>query len=189
MIEWEEIENNLRKTLSGHRFQHSVGVSVTAEDLAKRFGADPVQARLAGLLHDCARDMSNNHLLQSAETFGIVVDTVLRRVPELLHAPVGAQLVRERYKISDPAVCQAIARHTVGAKDMSVLDMVIYLADCIEPGRDFLGVHELRRLAAVDLWAAMVKAYDQSIIYIIQQGGLVHPATIEGRNALLLGIR
>lgn len=186
MIEWEQIETDLRQTLSVHRFQHSVGVSLTAEDLARRFGADPVQARLAGLVHDCARNMSNNHLLQSAENFGIVMDTILLRAPALLHAPVGAQLARERYKISDPAVCQAIARHTVGAKDMSVLDMVIYLADCIEPGRDFPGVEELRRLAATDLRAAMLKAYDQSIIYVINQGGLVHPATIEGRNALLL---
>lgn len=184
-MEYNDAWDKLSHTLSAKRLKHSEGVSQSAAELAKRFGEDVEQAKLAGLLHDCARGLSSNNLLQMADAFAIVVQDVERCQPVLLHAPVGAYLAQHEYGVTDPQMLKAIARHTTGGRDMTTLEKIIYLADCIEPGRDFPGIDELRRLAAADLNAAMLAAFDQSLCYVIERGLLIHPATIEGRNFLL----
>lgn len=182
----ERVLDRLTKNLAPKRLKHSLGVSEAAAELACCYGADVAKARLAGLLHDCAREMSNNILLQTAEAFGIVVNDVERREPMLLHAPVGAFIAARDYGVDDPEVLRAITWHTTGGPVMSLLDNVIFLADFIEPGRSFSGVDKLRRAAESSLQAALLAAYDQTLEYLITKRGLIHPATVEGRNALLL---
>ncbi|MDU4961911.1 MAG: bis(5'-nucleosyl)-tetraphosphatase (symmetrical) YqeK [Sporomusaceae bacterium] len=182
----QQIRQNLKTRLSARRFEHTIGVSETAAHLAGRYGADVDKARLAGLLHDCAREMPRNTLLRTAEAFGIVVGRIERRELALLHAPIGAHLAQTVYGVSDREIIDAIASHTVGGPNLSLLSMIVYLADYIEPTRSFPGVDKLRSLAANDLNAAMLESYDHSINYIISRGGLIHPATVEGRNELLL---
>lgn len=182
---YEEIVEKLAKTLSPKRLRHSLGVSATAAELAERHGADPAKARLAGLLHDCARGMPSNLLLQKAEAFAIVLNDVELREPALLHAPVGAKLAGTEYGIDDPEILSAIRWHTTGGPAMGLLDEIIFLADYIEPGRDFAGVDKPRSLALTDLDAALLAVYDQTLIHLVEKRGLIHPATIEGRNSLL----
>lgn len=184
-MNYQQAADKLSQVLSAKRFQHSLGVSESAAKLAAQFGEDVDKAKLTGLLHDCARGLSSNNLLQMAEAFAIVVKDVERCQPVLLHAPLGAYIAQTEYGIDDPQILKAIALHTTGGREMAVLDKIIYVADCIEPGRDFPGVDRLRKLAAVDLDAAMLAAYDQSLHYILEQGLLIHPATIDGRNWLL----
>ncbi|MCM0758307.1 bis(5'-nucleosyl)-tetraphosphatase (symmetrical) YqeK [Sporomusa sphaeroides DSM 2875] len=184
-MEYNQVMDKLSQVLSAKRFQHSLGVSQTAGKLAGRFGVDVQTARLAGLLHDCARNISSDSLLQKAEAFAIVMNDVERCQPVLLHAPVGAFLANTEYGVDDPDILAAIRLHTTGGRTMSTLAKIIYLADCIEPGRKFPGVDKLRRLADADLNAALLAAFDQSLYYVIEQGLLIHPATIEGRNYLL----
>lgn len=183
---FQQIRQALRHRLSARRFEHSIGVCETAAQLAARHGADVEKAKLAGLLHDCARDMPRNALLHTAQTFGIVVGSIERRELALLHAPIGARLAQTVYGITDAEVINAIAVHTVGGPQMDLLSTIIYLADYIEPNRNFPGVDKLRALAQNDLSVAMIEAFDHSIQYIISRGGLIHPATVEGRNQLLL---
>lgn len=185
-MEYNQVLDKLSQTLSGKRFRHSLGVSQTAGELASRFAEDVPKAKLAGLLHDCARSIPSNNLLQMAEVFAIVVNDVERCQPVLLHAPIGACLARREYGIDDPDILKAIALHTTGGRDLSKLDKIIYLADFIEPSRDFPGIDKLRSLALYNLDAAMLAAYDKSLHYVIEQGELIHPATVEGRNYLLL---
>jgi predicted HD superfamily hydrolase involved in NAD metabolism len=182
----EEIREKLAKTLSSKRLKHCVGVSKTAVRLAKLYGADAEKAGLAGLVHDCAREMSNNILLQMVEAFGIVVTDVDKREPVLLHAPVGALVASRDYGVQDSEVLQAITRHTTGGPGMSLLDNIIFLADFIEPGRSYPGVEKLRVLAGKNLRRALIAAYDQTVEHVIAKGGLLHPATVAGRNALLV---
>jgi predicted HD superfamily hydrolase involved in NAD metabolism len=181
--------DKLRSRLSPKRFQHSQGVSQTAEKLAERYGADPGKALLAGILHDCAREIPSNNLLHTAQAFGIVVSDIERLEPVLLHARLGARIAQTEYGINDPEILQAITLHTTGGPEMSLLDKIIFLADYIEPGRDFPGVDKLRSVAELDLDRAVIAAYDQTIRYLVSQQGLMHPATIEGRNALLIKMR
>ena len=107
--------------------------------------------------------------------------------PLLLHANIGAERVKEIYGVEDDAVSQAIARHTVGGPSMTQLDKIIWYADMIEPGRDFPGVEELRELAKkASLDEMMLAGLSHSIIFVVQKGHLVHPATVLARNEILL---
>lgn len=185
----EKILDRLAKELSPRRLEHSRGVSSAAASLAARYGADVAKARLAGLLHDCARGMPNNLLLQAAAASGIVVNSVEQREPVLLHAPVGVVIAGRDYGVEDPEVLSAIRWHTTGGPVMSLLDEIVFLADYIEPGRSFPGVGHLRELAAASLPEALLAAYDQTLRHLLAEGGLIHPATVEGRNALLMKMK
>lgn len=165
--------------------RHSLGVVTAAAYLAERWGADSVQARLAGLLHDCAKGMQGDELLQWSLAFGIVRDDTERTCPDLLHGPVGALLAWKEYGVTDVEVLQAIRLHTLGAEGMRLLDKIIYLADYIEAGRDFPGVEELRAAAEEDLNLAVLKAMEGTIRYVLARGLPLHPQTVRARSSLL----
>lgn len=186
---YAEIIKKLEKRLSGKRFSHSMGVAETAVALAKRFGSDVDKARLAGILHDCAREVPSNTLLQTAEASGIVLCDIERLEPVLIHAKLGARMAQAEYGVTDADILQAIALHTTGGPVMTPLDKIIFLADFIEPGRDYPGVDALRLLAKTDLNRAVLAACDQTISFLLEERRLLHPATIEGRNALLTQMR
>lgn len=175
----------LQQRLSPKRFQHSLGVRDTAISLAKRYGADIHQAEVAGLLHDYAREIPTNRLLQNCAAFGIVMDTTDRNNPMILHAPLAAVLVKAELHVEDEAVCQAIALHTTGGAGMSLLDKIIYVADCIEPHRHYPGVDKLREVAQEDIDLALLAAFDHSIVYLVEKKSWIHPSTIVSRNEIL----
>ena len=184
---YEEMRALLEKSLKPSRYQHSLGVAETAVFLARRFGVDEEQAQVAGLLHDCAREFRNEDLITEAEKRLIMVGNIERQMPLLLHAYVGSRLVTEKYGVSDHAVEQAIWRHTVGGAKMTKLDKIIWFADMIEPNRDYPGVEELRSLAKTAALDDMVLAgLTQSITFVLQKGGLIHPDTVIARNEILL---
>lgn len=182
----EQMKKELKGRLKPSRFRHSLGVEETAVFLAGRFGVDEEKARVAGLLHDCAREFRNEDMIQEAEKRGIAIGEVERSMPLLLHANIGAERVKEIYGVEDAAVSQAIARHTVGGPAMTKLDKIIWYADMIEPGRDFPGVGELRELAKkASLDEMMLAGLSHSIIFVVQKGHLIHPATVLARNEIL----
>ena len=186
-MDYEEMRALLEKSLKPSRYQHSLGVAETAVFLARRFGVDEEQAQVAGLLHDCAREFRNEDLIAEAEKRLIMVGNIERQMPLLLHAYVGSRLVTEKYGVSDHAVEQAIWRHTVGGAKMTKLDKIIWFADMIEPNRDYPGVEELRSLAKTAALDDMVLAgLTQSITFVLQKGGLIHPDTVIARNEILL---
>jgi len=186
-MDYEEMRALLEKSLKTSRYQHSLGVAETAVFLARRFGVDEEQAQVAGLLHDCAREFRNEDLIAEAEKRLIMVGNIERQMPLLLHAYVGSRLVTEKYGVSDHAVEQAIWRHTVGGAKMTKLDKIIWFADMIEPNRDYPGVDELRSLAKTAALDDMVLAgLTQSITFVLQKGGLIHPDTVIARNEILL---
>lgn len=186
-MKYEEMRELLAKRLKPSRYQHSLGVAETAVFLAERFGIDREQAQVAGLLHDCAREFPNEDLIQEAEKRQIAVEPVEKQMPLLLHAYVGARLVVEKYGVNDKAVEQAIWRHTVGGAQMTELDKIIWFADMIEPQRDYPGVEKLRELSrTASLDEMMLAGLTQSISFVLQKGGLIHPDTVIARNEILL---
>lgn len=184
----EEIRRELQRRLKKSRFTHSIGVADTAVELAKKFGVDTQKAYIAGLLHDCAREFENDELPAQAEKRKIKIGEVEKNVPLLLHAYIGAKMISEIYEVNDAEISQAIYRHTVGAKNMSDLDKIIYFADMIEPNRNYPGVEELRKLAETsnNLDEIILTALNESIIFVTQKNSLIHPDTIDARNFLLL---
>lgn len=176
----------LAQKLSPARYRHSQGVASYAAELALKYRAEIGKARLAGLLHDYARDLPDEEILALAEKAGLITCEVERSSPVLLHGPVGAYLIKRELGLDDKDILQAISRHTVGSADMTLLDKIIYLADALEPGRHYPGVEFLRSLAEEDLNKALLKSLESSITYVLKKGQLLHPATVEARNYLLL---
>ena len=186
ILDITEIEKKLAKRLSSKRFAHSINVSKTAIKMADIFNESPERAAIAGLLHDCARDITNNELFEKAANFNIKISELDRESPVLLHARVGVYIAKEDFFINDKKILNAIMHHTVGGKRLDNLSKIIYLADLIEPSREFREVEKIRNLAFKNLDKAMLYAYDIAIKYTLSKNKTIHPATIEGRNELLL---
>ena len=170
-MRYEEMQQLLQKSLKPGRYEHSVGVAETAVFLAKRFGVDVQKARVAGLLHDCAREFGNDELIGEAEKRLIVVEPLERHMPLLLHAYVGSRLVAEKYGVNDNAIEQAIWRHTVGGPQMTDLDKIIWFADMIEPHRDYPEVEMLRKLSeTASLDEMFLVGLTESIAFVLRKG-------------------
>ncbi|MEG2417990.1 MAG: bis(5'-nucleosyl)-tetraphosphatase (symmetrical) YqeK, partial [Eubacterium sp.] len=163
-------EQQMRKKLKGElkpkRYEHTLNVVKSAELLAARYPCDLDQARLAALLHDCAKNYSGEKLLSVAASAHMEVDAITRMEPQLLHGPVGAVVAQRDYGITETAVLSAIHYHTTGRVGMSTLEKIIYLADFIEEDRNYPGVEKLRVCAMEDLDRAMILAFSNTIRYI-----------------------
>jgi len=171
------------------RLEHSVNVSVCARDLALKYGADTGKAELTGLIHDCAKCLTYDKMLELCKKYDLKTDEISKTSRALLHGPLGACLARDLFGIDDDEILSAIACHTTGKKGMNLLDKVVCLADYIEPLRRFDGVEEIRQLAFTDIDLALLKALEISIVHVINSGLLLHPATVEARNELLSLVR
>jgi predicted HD superfamily hydrolase involved in NAD metabolism len=183
----EEIKQYLQDSLRPNRYKHSIGVRDTALRLAEIYGVDKEKAKVAGLLHDCAKCMDDKKMIEEAIKYAINIDYILENQPSLLHGPVGAYIAREQFNIDDD-IFRAIYYHTTGDVNMDMLTKVIYISDYIEPSRKFPGVEELRKLTYKDIDKALVVAFDNTIKYVLGKSQLVYCKTVEARNFLLLDI-
>ena len=184
-MEEKEIVIKLGHLLDEERIEHSIGVKECAAELAKIYNEDVSKAAIAGLLHDCAKGFDDHQLIQKSKEYNVKLDPISVLQKELIHGPLGAKIAKHLFNIKDKDILSAIEYHTYGRKDMTVLEKIIFLADLIEPGRDYPGVEKLRALAEKDLDRAVLKALDNNIIYIVTKGQLIHPNTIEARNYII----
>jgi len=182
----EYIISEIQKKLSSKRFEHSMSSMKTASDLADFYNLDKRKAQIAALLHDCAKEIPKNEILKFALKYSIPLDDITEKETVLLHGPIGAKIAEFEYGILDKEILDAIDCHTTGKKDMTELDKIVYLADYIEPSRDFSDVEKLRFLTKEDLDKAVRFALELTISELIKNGRLIHPRTIEARNSLVI---
>ena len=143
-----------------------------------RYGTDMTQARIAGLLHDCAKHYSGQELIKLCEKYHLSVNEYEKAFPELLHAKAGAYLAREKYHITDDSIISAIECHTTGKPNMSLLNKIVYIADYIEPNRDRAPhLSEIRQLAFNDLDACLIRILSGTLTYLESTGSVIDPAT------------
>lgn len=162
----DPILSKLQKTLTKERYRHTLGVEQTAIELARRYGEDVEKARIAALLHDCARCLDS---VEMRRLIGHPVGDMTLRA--LMHAPAGAALAREQYGIEDEAIISAIRWHTTGHEGMTRLEKIIYLADFIEPNRpNYPGLPELRVEAHRNLDRAVRLAAENTMRYVRSRG-------------------
>lgn len=185
-VKEEKIIDILRMRLDDKRYQHCLGVQETARRLAVRYGVNKEKAVLAGLVHDWAKGLTASSLLVKAEQFGIPIDDICLYRPDLLHGPVGAELIEQELGIVDQEIKRAVYQHTLGAAKMSLLTKIIFVADYIEPSRDYPGVETIRKAAWDSLDLAVFLAAEQTIKYLLSKEELIHPQTVITRNAFLL---
>ena len=175
-----QMEEKLKNTLSARRYDHSIGVMEAAVKMAEYFGADVEEARIAGLLHDCAKEIEKDEALKMCDELGIFIDEEKRLQKGLLHADLGAEIMKREYGIDDDEIYSAVKCHTMGKNDMSMLDKILYLADFIEVNRrDFEGLSELRKVCFEDLDVAMLMAINLSISFVISKGKTLHKQTTD----------
>ncbi len=189
MLREQEALAIIESRLSSRRFRHSLQVAAVARDLAENYGVDPEKAYLTGILHDYAKGMAASELLNIATINNLLEHEVDSRVPDLLHAPVGAFLLETELDIDDQEILQAVKHHTLGSLHMSELDKIIYLADMIEPGRDFPGLERLKCITWRNLDEAMLFGLESTIKYCLDQQRIIHPLTIEVRNHFLREVK
>jgi nicotinate-nucleotide adenylyltransferase len=175
-----ELEKVVISLLKPTRVNHVLGCRDTAVELARRWGADEIDASRAGILHDITKALDGPLQLTLCAEYGTILSDFGKKYPKTLHALTGA-LVAERIFGENEAVVNAIRHHTTGKANMSLLEKIIYVADYMEPNRDFSGVDELRRLAFTDLDAALKLGLEMTLEHLKRQGSEVSP---ESRDAL-----
>jgi len=176
----EQLEQVVISLLDPNRVAHVLGCRDTAVELAKRWGADETDAARAGILHDITKAIDGPLQLTLCEAYGRILSDFSRRYPKTLHALTGS-MVAQRIFGENEAVVSAIEHHTTGKADMNLLETIIYVADYMEPNRNFPGVEKLRELAFSDIQAALKLGLEMTLEHLRRQGSEVSP---ESREAL-----
>lgn len=184
-MKMDEYVGIIKNKLSPSRAEHSLRVAAVAMELAERQEINREQAYLAALFHDYAKDMPPRQLLSLGRENNLITCQAEELQPDLLHGPVGAFLCKKELGIRDEEILQAIKYHTTGRAQMTPLEIIIYLADLIEPGRKYKGVNELRVICRDNLLDGLLYAFDATITYVLERKFLIHYLTVEARNWLL----
>lgn len=176
----------LRDMIDAKRFAHSIGVRDTAVILARQYGVDAEKARIAGLLHDCAKNIPKDESIRRCEEAGIPLKPVCYIERGLVHSYLGAMVAKEEFGITDEEILSAIFYHTTGHEDMPLLTKIIYLSDIIEPGRNVPNLEELRSLAMQDIDEALIRAINSTITHVLSKGSILDCDTVKARNFLVM---
>ena len=163
----KKLMKDMKKCQDKKRFQHTIGVSYTAAALAMRYGEIIENAQVAGILHDCAKCLTDTKIVSMCEKHSIDISDSERQSPYLLHGKLGAFLAREKYGVKDENILNAIRYHTTGRPDMSLLEKIVFIADYIEPQRK-TAVHldEIRRIAFLDIDEALCIILRETLSYL-----------------------
>ncbi len=183
---YSDYEQAVRNKLKDKRFIHSVNVANQAEELAKRFGADPNKAKIAGILHDITKQDNSSEQLQTIINGGIILTNVEKCSPNLYHAISGSVYIRQNLGVNDEDIIHAVRYHTTGRAGMSLLEKIIYLADLTSADRDYPDVDRMRRIVRQDLDEGMRESLRFIIPDLIERKLLLHPDTIEAYNEYFL---
>ena len=177
-LELHKIRKQLAKVLDSKRYEHTQGVAYTSAALAMRYGEDVQKAELAGLLHDCAKCLDNEKKIHICKKHNIAISDAELKNPFLLHAKVGGYLTKEKYKIDDEDIINAVTYHTTGRPGMSLLEKIVYIADYIEPGRDHVSnLDEVRNLCFRDLDEALLQILEDILVHLKESKKEIDPMT------------
>lgn len=183
----EKIKKDLREILSEKRYNHSIGVMEMAGELAKLYNVDVEKAMLAGLLHDNAKEMSPEELIQYVDDNNIKISEVERINTKILHGKVGADIAKRKYGVNEE-IQKAIEYHTTTNPNMTTLDKIIFVADKIELNRKSANydIETERELAKKDLDATVIFIINSNVTSLIQKDKLINEESIETRNKLII---
>ncbi len=182
----EAYKELLKSRLNPKRYNHSLCVADEAKRLAIKYGADSEKAYLAGLLHDITKNASEEEHLNMFDTFGIMLNSVEKATEKLWHAISGSYYVKNILNIDDPEIFDAIRYHTTAKADMSLLSLILYLADFSSADRDYEDVDVMRKLVDKSLTEAYIYALEFTIKEIVDKGGALHIDTVNAYNETIL---
>ena len=183
----ERIKNDLKENVTEYRYIHSLGVMEMAEELATIYNVDVESTRLAGLLHDIAKEMTEEESLKYVAENGIAIDDIEKINVSILHGKIGADIAKKKYGVNEQ-IQKAIQYHTETNPNMDTLAKIIYVSDKIEKNRksEKFDLEYERNLAKEDIDAAVLFIIDASIKKVIKKGKLLHPTIVETRNKIIM---
>ncbi len=180
-----EIQKLLSQRLDEYRYVHSLGVALSARELAKRYGADADRAYFAGLVHDITKNTPRDEQLRLIAGGGVALSLEELNNPKLWHAISGSIYVRDVLKINDSEIVSAVRYHTTGRDEMTLLEKIIYIADFISAERSFNGVEYMRKLAFESLDKAAMYAVKFCIPDLVMKGQVLHTDSVKLYNGLV----
>ncbi len=177
-----DIKEKLKEILSEYRYQHSLGVADASFLLAERHGVNTQKAYLAGLLHDCAKELSLCKQVALALRSDYAFDLYQILFPSLLHAPAGSVYAKKEFGIEDEEVLKVIAKHILGTPNMSDLEKIVFVSDYFEENRILPWKEEIRVAAYNDLDSAVLLSCGVTIDYLQRSGKRIHPKLLKTRD-------
>ena len=180
MLSFTVSERKLQSSLSIERYIHTMGVVKAADKLAERYGYDRPKARMAALMHDCAKDYPADMKRRFCREFHVDVDEIMLETIDLTHAFLGAEVARREFGVEDEEILGAIKYHTTGKADMTMLEKIVFIADYIEENRKkFDSLDEARKIAFEDIDKAMAYILKHTIEYVKERNRSLHPLSVE----------
>ena len=178
-----EVQEKLRDEFKGNRFIHTLGVQYTSTCLAMRYGLDLNKAEIAGLLHDCAKQLPESEMIAICENNGVAISDFEYKHPFLLHGKAGACIAEKEYDIHDEDILNSIRFHTTGRPKMTLLEEIVFVADFIEPGRkNAENLDMLRQMAFTDLQQTVLIILEQTLEYLNKTDASVDQSTVVTRD-------
>lgn len=182
-MELVQLRESVKGVLSDSRYHHSLGVEDVCYDLALIHQEDTLKASIAGILHDCAKYMTDEEFLKEFECRHLQIAEIERKLPYLLHARLSAIHAKEKYGVTDQDIINAITYHTTGRPAMSKLEKIVYVADYIEPYRKPVPMlDEIRERTYKDIDEALIMVLDRTITYLNEKDAIVCGSTVETYN-------
>ena len=183
-MNYKAYEEIISKRMKSARFKHSKNVAKEAVRLAKKYGADPKKAEIAGILHDATKETDEKEQMALIRRAGIELSEMERSSPKLWHAISGSAFVQVELDVTDPEIIDAIRYHTTGRAGMTLLDKVIFIADFTSADRDYDGVDKMRKVADKDLDEAVLEGMSFTIADLSQRKLTIAPDTFRGYNEM-----
>ncbi|WP_342559154.1 bis(5'-nucleosyl)-tetraphosphatase (symmetrical) YqeK [Metasolibacillus sp. FSL K6-0083] len=180
-MEREKLLDAIKPRMPKKRYIHTIGVMETAIQLAKRYNEDAKKAEVAAILHDVAKYADEEWMREIVRTHQLGNELVAWGT-EILHGPVGAWIAQTEFQIAEATILNAIRYHTTGRANMTKLEKILFIADMIEPNRNFPGVDDLRKVAQKDLTIAMRTCIHHSVAHLIKMELAIYPQSIECYN-------
>ncbi len=188
MLSVKEYQKIIKPHLSDKRYRHSCEVAKAAKRLAKKYGADPDKAEIAGILHDIMKDTDKDEQLKIMDRFGIILNDIEAVTPNLWHQISGAAYVENELNITDPDIVNPIRWHTSGKKDMTLMEKVVFIADFISDDRDYKGVDKMREVAKESLDKAIIEGLSFTISELAQSEKAIVQDTFNAYNDAVLSV-
>jgi len=185
MVNKQEAYDYIKANLKESRFIHTLGVISVAKKLAVKNGVDEEKAEIAALCHDIAKNVPKEEMEKVIIKNNIILSQDEKNTKELWHSILAPIYAKEKLKIDDSEILSAIRWHTTGTENMSKLDKIIYIADMIEPSRNFDGLEEIRKETINNLDNGVLLGLTHSISFLLQKGALVDVNSIKARNYLI----
>lgn len=185
MLSIEEMKTYLKENLEEKRYAHTLGVAETAKKLARLNGISEEKAEIAGLAHDIAKNISKDRMKEIIKENNIILSDLEKVSKNLWHSIIAPVEAKNKFKIKDEEILDSIRWHTTGKENMSILTKIIYITDMIEPGRNFEGVEELRKITFENLDKGVFCGLTSTIRVLLLQNLLIDENTIRARNYFL----